>query len=204
MGAVMTAERQEQATAENWMFPPEDGWTYHQVRDLELPFDWELVDGMIVPRGMTKLWHNSVRDGFLVNLRQARRDPYAVVSEQCVLVDEQNPPKPDVVVFDKTGLTYFDLECVPVAAVSLIIEVVSPGSRQDDRVRKPALYAQAKVPYYWRVERERDDQIAVHEFWYHARLKEYAPPPENWLHRDKLVTEKPFPVEIDLRALTDF
>jgi Uma2 family endonuclease len=203
MGAVMTAERQVQATEDTWMSPPEDGWTYDQVKDLELPFDWELVDGVIVPRGMTKLWHNKVRDDFTRHLGDACPEPYAAVSEQCVLVDEHNPPKPDVVVFHKRGLSFFDLECLPVESVVLVVEVVSPGSRQDDRVRKPALFAAAGVPHFWRVERERDDTLAVHEFWLHHKTRSYIESPRHPVHRDKLIAEEPFAVEIDLRALTE-
>ncbi|WP_267886547.1 hypothetical protein [Streptomyces sp. WM6386] len=33
------------ATEETWMFPPIDGWAFDEVTDLEVPFDWELVDG---------------------------------------------------------------------------------------------------------------------------------------------------------------
>lgn len=36
----------------------------------------------------------------------------------------------------------------------LVVEVVSPGSRTTDRVTKPAEYAAAGIPGYWRVETE--------------------------------------------------
>jgi len=87
----MTAERPVKATPDTWMYPPPQGWTYEQVKDLELPFEWELVDGAIVVRGMRPLWHNLVRDELYHRLRSAKREPYAVASEQCVLVDENNP-----------------------------------------------------------------------------------------------------------------
>ncbi|MCC9312284.1 hypothetical protein LN042_35370 [Kitasatospora sp. RB6PN24] len=43
----------------DWMNPPGRRWTYEQVKDLDLPFDFELVDGEIGPRGMTGYWHNT-------------------------------------------------------------------------------------------------------------------------------------------------
>lgn len=199
----MTAERQEHATAENWMFPPLNGWTIDQVKDLDLPFDWELVDGVIVARGSTTLWHNRARDRFLRHVEDACPEPYVVVAEQCVLVDKHNPPRPDLIVFDKQGLSFIDLECIPVENVALVVEVVSPGSRQDDRVRKPALFATAKVPFFWRVEQERGGQLAVHEFWLNHEIRSYFPSPRHPVHRDKLIVEHPFPVEIDLRTLMD-
>lgn len=194
----------QQANAENWSFPPEDGWTVDQVKDLELPFDWELVDGVIVARGQTRFWHNDVRDGLLEALKAQRVHPLRVTSEQCILVDEYNTPKPDIIVFDPTGLDYFELECVPLDKLSLVIEVVSPGSRQDDRVRKPALFATSKVPCYWRVELEQDRRIAVHEYWLHRERGEYIPAPMHPVHHDKLITDVPFHVEIDLDSLVGF
>ncbi|MEU0411493.1 Uma2 family endonuclease [Streptomyces griseorubiginosus] len=202
MGAVMTTP--QQATEDTWMFPPADGWTFDQVKHLELPFDWELVDGRIVVRGQTKFWHNRVRDRLARALEAAQAEPYEVVTEQCVTVDDQNTPKPDVLVFDPRQLNFFELECVPVRQVALVVEVVSPGSRQDDRVRKPALFAAHRVPYYWRVELDRDQQLAVHEYWLNADTLAYFPAPSHPVHHDKLVTELPFPVEVDLHALVGF
>ncbi|MCM1973989.1 MULTISPECIES: Uma2 family endonuclease [unclassified Streptomyces] len=204
MGAVMTTPQHGRATEETWMFPPADGWTFDQVKHLELPFDWELVDGRIVVRGQTKFWHNRVRDRLAAALDAARSAPYEVVAEQCVMVDDQNTPKPDVIVFDPRQLDFFEVECVPVRKVALVVEVVSPGSRQDDRVRKPALFAASKVACYWRAELERDRTLAVHEYWLNADTQSYIPAPMHPVHHGKLVTELPFPVEVDLDAVLGF
>lgn len=197
----MTRDRLEKATPDTWMYPPAAGWTYEQVKDLDLPFDWELVDGAIVVRGMTNVWHNRVRDRLYFALESARRAPYAVAAEQCVLVDDYNPPKPDVLVYDERDLDVFALECVPVERTRLIAEVVSPGSRREDRVRKPAMFAEARVPYFWRIERGEDDFPAVHELWLHHDMGMYVPAPERPVHTGKLVVDVPFPVEIDLQRL---
>ncbi|OEV03330.1 hypothetical protein AN216_12365 [Streptomyces oceani] len=196
----MTAERQERATPDTWMCPPEDGWTYDQVKDLELPFDWELVDGIIVTRGMTKFWHDQVRDNLCAALRQAKRDPCGINVERCVMVDEHNIIKPDIVVYDKTGLDVFTLECLPVEHVALVAEVVSPGSRSEDRFRKPGMLGERGVPYYWCVERGADGVPEVHEFWRHHEMGVLAPP-DHPRHRTRLKTEVPFPVEVDLASL---
>ncbi|MEV4558605.1 Uma2 family endonuclease [Kitasatospora sp. NPDC049285] len=182
----------------DWTSPPSEGWTYDQVKDLDLPFEFELVDGAIVVRGMTNLWHDTVRGELGFALRSARRDPYQVNAEQCVLVDPCNVLKPDVVVFDRTGLDFFTLECVPVAAVALAVEVVSHGSRSDDRFRKPGMYAEAGVPFFWRVERGEDDLPVVYEFHLDDETGVYAPAPGVAVHHGKLSTAFPFPVEVDL------
>ncbi|MFI9239327.1 Uma2 family endonuclease [Streptomyces sp. NPDC053079] len=193
--------RRERATPENWMYPPADGWTYDQVKELVLPFDWELLDGAIVVRGMANQWHDDVRDGILVALRLANRPPYRVNSERCVLVDEANPAKPDVIVFDARDLDRRSMECVPVERVVLAVEVVSKGSRTDDRFRKPGMYADAGIRYFWRVERGEEDVPVVHEFWLHPEAGVYAPSPDRPTHIGTLKTDVPFPVEIDLRSL---
>jgi Uma2 family endonuclease len=210
MGAAMAAEvaptpqsQWERATPENWMYPPETGWTYAQVEELGLPFDWDLVDGTIVPRGMTKQWHDDVRDGLHFALRQQRSKPFRVNSERCVLFDETNVQRPDVVVFDQTGLDRDSLGCVPVEKVALAVEVVSHGSRSDDRFRKPGVYAAAGIDYFWRVERGEDGEPVVYEFWLHHEAGVYAPSPEIPVHHGKLTTSVPFPIEIDLAELLE-
>lgn len=42
----------------------------------------------------------------------------------------------------------------------LAVEIVSPGSETLDRVVKPAEYARAGVPHFWRVERDRGHATA--------------------------------------------
>ncbi|MEV5844666.1 Uma2 family endonuclease [Streptomyces sp. NPDC051985] len=144
-----------------------------------MPFDWELVDGRIVVKGQPRLWHNDVRDGIADALKAARTKPCRVLSEQCVMVDEQNVVKPDVIVFDPRNLDYFEVECIPTSHLTLVVEVVSPVSRQVDRVSK-------------------------HEYWLNADTLTYIPAPIHPVHHGKLITELPFPVEIDLAALVGF
>jgi Uma2 family endonuclease len=48
---------------------------------------------------------------------------------------------------------------IPASAVPLAVEVVSPSSTTHDRFTKPALYAEAGIPSYWRVESEQDGPI---------------------------------------------
>ncbi|WP_206506500.1 Uma2 family endonuclease [Streptomyces chrestomyceticus] len=195
---MSTGRRLETATPETWMSPPADGWTFDQLKDLDLPFAWELVDGTIVARERTVPWHNRVRDRLLRSLEDARRDPYEVLAEQSVRIDGRNTPEPDVIVFDGQGQDLWELESVPVQWVVLVVEVVSTGSQQDDRVRKPAMFAAAGVPYFWRVEHGPEHVPEVHEFWLHRELGRYIPAPEHPLHRTKLETEHPFPVSFDL------
>jgi Uma2 family endonuclease len=198
----MTADRLARATPDNFMFPPDGGWTYDQVKDLELPYEWELVDGTIVVRGMTHFWHDRVRNRLALALSKGERPPFTSDAERCVMVDDQTVVKPDIVVYDKTGLDVFTMECLPVRNVRLAVEVVSPGSQADDRYRKPGLLAEAGVPHFWRVERGEDGLPVVHEFWRHHEAGTFAPP-DRPTHRRRLKTDVPFPVDIDLAELVE-
>ncbi|MFI2237880.1 Uma2 family endonuclease [Streptomyces chrestomyceticus] len=207
MGTAMAAgaerERGRRATPGNWMHRPPGGWTYDQVKDAELPFDWELLDGNIAVRGMAVWWHNRVRNQLYYQLQSARRAPFAVDCEQCVVIDDHNAPKPEMMVFDQTGLDVRTVEQIPVEKAVLAVEVVSAGSRLADRFAKPFLYAEAGIASYWRVERDENDLPVVHEFWLHHESGVYAPSPERPLHTGKLVTSVPFPVDIDLQELIE-
>ncbi|MGA5701529.1 Uma2 family endonuclease [Peterkaempfera bronchialis] len=69
---------------------------------------------------------------------------------------------PDIVIADDSAVDW-DTTVVPVEAVLLLVEIVSPFNKPQDRVFKPALYAQANVPAYWRVELEPSPHVIVHE-----------------------------------------
>ncbi|GGN74027.1 hypothetical protein GCM10011579_052690 [Streptomyces albiflavescens] len=203
MAAEAHTEQHPRATPENWMFPPEEGWTWDQVKELDVPFDWELVDGKIVVRGVTSWWHDQVRDRLYLSLALAKRPPYAVNTERWTQFDDNNAPKPDFIVYDRTGLDIRTLDCTPVACVALAIEVVSPGSRGMDRFHKPAMYAEAGIAHYWRVERGENDVPEVHQFWRDEDSGVFVPRPDRPVHTDKLTTIVPFPVDIDLRNLLE-
>ncbi|GAA1071044.1 Uma2 family endonuclease [Kitasatospora arboriphila] len=180
--------------------PLSQEWTYEQVKDLDLPFEWDLVDGIIMVRGQTNLWHDQVRSAVERALFAGRTAPYSVLPERCVLLDPENTTKPDVVVFDKTGIDVFELECLPPEAVVLMVEVVSHGTRANDRFRKPGQYAEKKIPSYWRVERSDDGLPVVHEFRLDEEQGVYLPVA---VHEGLLVTAVPFPVEIDLKQVVE-
>ncbi|MFD0403011.1 Uma2 family endonuclease [Kitasatospora sp. NPDC059811] len=199
---AMTAEPIDEPVEDriDWTHPPSQGWTYEQAQKFDLPFEWDLVDGVIVVRGQTNQWHDQVRDELYTALRSARVAPYAANVERCVLLDESNTAKPDVVVFDKTGLDVFELECLPPESLVLAVEVVSHGTRANDRFRKPGQYAEKKIPYYWRVERGLDNLPIVHEFHRDEEKGVYLPVAQ---HEGVLRTSVPYPVEIDLAEVVE-
>lgn len=146
MAAQAHTGQDPRATPENWMFPPEEGWTWDQVKELDVPFYWELLDGNIVVRGATTWWHDRVRNELYFQLRSAQRPPYGTEVERWTQFDDNNVPKPDIVVYDKTGIDIRTLDCTPVACVVLAVEVVSPGLAAWTVSANPACTPRPKSP----------------------------------------------------------
>lgn len=84
---------------------------------------------------------------------------------------------------------------MPAAQVLLAVEVVSPGSVTTDRITKPAQYAAAGIPNYWRVETEPALSLTAY------RLDENAAAYIDigtWTNGQIAHLDAPFPIEIDL------
>ncbi|MBM7491012.1 Uma2 family endonuclease [Micromonospora luteifusca] len=71
--------------------------------------------------------------------------------------------------------------------VLLVVEIVSAGSRSIDRVLKPALYAEADIPYFWRIETEVGIVVHTHKldamkqvYVEQARMTDGILVPEPW------------------------
>ena len=129
---------------------------------LNLPEDAprvELVDGVMIVVPSPSVPHQDIT-GLLWNwLRHHAPQRYKASFAVGVLVSAANTFEPDVVLFDREavgGSHYLEPD-----RVTLAVEVVSPGTRRRDRVLKPGGYADAGIPYYWRVE-----QDPVHVFAY--------------------------------------
>jgi Uma2 family endonuclease len=50
---------------------------------------------------------------------------------------------------------------LPCEAVLAVVEIVSPSTVSIDRAIKPAMYAEAAIPVYWRVELQDTPKIVV-------------------------------------------
>lgn len=78
-----------------------------------------------------------------------------------------------------------------------MVEVVSPGSVTLDRIAKPALYAQAGIDHYWRV--ECDPGIVVHTHRLDRDAEAYA---ATGAHHTTLAVTEPWPVTVPVEALS--
>jgi Uma2 family endonuclease len=130
--------------------PTAQGWT---VDDLDLlPDDglrYELVEGTLRVSPPAPLPHNAVATELAVRLHPLLGPEWRVIAPAAVVFDRFNEREPDLLVVRRAGAR--GRHASP-ADVLLAVEVMSPSSRTDDRLVKPAQYAAAGIPHYWRIE----------------------------------------------------
>lgn len=184
-------------------------WTIAEL--MALPEDghrYELVDGRLIMNPPPSPQHQGLSLA-LARLLQDAADATGVavrVLEAVGLRCDEQLLIPDVVVVDayspslnKPLLTKEDVHCA--------IEIVSAGSRAQDRGEKPYLYAEAGIPHYWRVEtanyRGRKHALPVVVRYELVGIAEYAIKHTNGAG-ETLRADEPIPVEFDPATLTPF
>jgi Uma2 family endonuclease len=189
----MSAEPIDFATAPT--APPPEGWT---IADVDALPDrdgvrYELVDG--VPHVMTprRVEHQDALLELHLALRATAPAGLRVVQGVGVVLAEDQRPIPDLVVIRPTDRK---LSNVPADQVVLAAEVVSRSSRSMDRFVKPALYAQAGIPCYLRVELDPPHVVA-----YHLGADGLYEEAGRTAPGEVLTLAEPFPITIDPAAL---
>ncbi len=146
--------------------PASHSWT---LDDLDrLPEDgrrYEIVDGSLHVSPSPSLTHQ-IRVGWLyVALLENTPDGCFAASGPVDVLLSTEPARvlvPDVLAGCGVD-TEAELHYLEPAHLRLVVEVVSPSSTTHDRFTKPALYAEAGIPTYWRVERGGDGpSVHVH------------------------------------------
>jgi Uma2 family endonuclease len=143
-------------------------WTYEQLvayveslpHDVN-PHSYEIVDGALVVMASPDLEHEVVSAELRFALRTALGSQYLIVGP----IDIDLHPSyrtPDLAVLP-ASLIGVRTRPIPPSDVLLVIEVVSPGSITTDRITKPAQYAAAGIPAYWRVETDPDISLTAYE-----------------------------------------
>jgi Uma2 family endonuclease len=120
----------------------------------ELPEDGrrrELIDGvLIVPPSPTNA-HQSLALRLGSALDGLCPDDLSVTQAVEVRINRRRSLIPDVLVTTDEAASRNPSKFAPHEVV-LVVEIVSQGSQTMDRFAKPALYAEAGIPFYWRVE----------------------------------------------------
>lgn len=111
----------------------------------------ELIDGALhlTPAHAHQLLGDELRQHIKTALRAAGRTDLRVVTAVGVRVASSHGFIPDIAVVRKPPE---NATVIRVADLLLAVEIVSPRTRKQDRIVKPAAYAAAGVPFYWRVE----------------------------------------------------
>lgn len=128
---------------------PFDGWTVDDLPDTD--FRYELVDGALLVTPPAEFSHARLAMALADVLGPALPPGWGRSIDAGVYLGQRNYREPDLVVYlpSATGASRLGPH-----DLALAVEIVSPGSRANDRVAKPALYAAAGIPHYWRLEQD--------------------------------------------------
>ena len=125
-----------------------DGWTVDDLPDRE-DFRYELVDGALLLSPSPTPRHSVVAARLQRALWDAVGSGWDVLADPGVVFDRRNYREPDVAVVRSACAS---AASITPSDVRLAIEVMSPSSVSTDRIAKPAQYAAAGIPWFWRIE----------------------------------------------------
>jgi Uma2 family endonuclease len=186
-------------SAPEWHRPPVEGYTADDLdRIPDLPPHAELIDGSLVIVSPQKRFHMKMLR-LLENglIRFAPWELFRVSREMSVVLNEKQRPEPDLVVVHADAEIDADATWYPVEAVVLAVEVVSPESLVRDRFRKPQLYAEAGIPFFWRVEPQEGKPV-VYAYELDPAKRDYG---DAYIFRNRVELPVPFPIDIDLTEI---
>ncbi len=193
-------------TAQPIEFEPPPPWQPDPVRQrqanytiedilLYLPEDAprvELIDGVmrVVPSPIED--HQDIAALLWMWLRAHAPGEFKATMAVGVAVAFNKSYEPDVLLKRADGIA--DRHLILAENMILVVEVVSPGSEKTDRFDKPFRYAEAGIPFFWRVER---NPLRVHAYKLDGGIyKEQAE------SADELVVDEPFPIRLPIREIT--
>ncbi|HEY9483388.1 MAG TPA: Uma2 family endonuclease [Micromonosporaceae bacterium] len=165
---------------------------------------YELIDGGLLVSPPPTYAHQWAGDALCRVLLAAAKPDFRVATAVGVtLADGDSALIPDIVVARREPML---APTIPIALVSLVVEIVSPSSRVTDRRSKPAIFAAAGVPHFWRVEllpfTDQGSDVLPVLFAYALDGGEYR-----LTHRvgagTRAALTEPFPVAVDPAELID-
>ena len=176
--------------------PPAGGWT---TDDLDaLPEDGlrrELLDGVLLVSPSPTDVHGIISGLLFAALYSSCPDEYQVSQTVEIRMSQHRSFIPDLVVATDAAAQRRSARYAPHEVV-LAIEIVSPTSQAMDRITKPALYAAAGIPYFWRI--ETNGAITVHS---------YKIDPEHEIYRpfgtftEAIELEEPWSIKVPISSL---
>ena len=131
-----------------WPRPPFTVDTLFELADDELRY--EVMEGSLIVTPRPAPPHDLAAERLWQLLDLALPTGVEALTASAVRMPGGDGLVPDLMV--TTGDADDYRKGIPAELVHTVIEVVSPTNASDDRVKKPALYASAGIPCYWRVE----------------------------------------------------
>lgn len=116
-----------------------------------------------------------------------------------IVIGARHRPEPDIAVVHADAITSLDQTWFPAEAVVLAVEVESPDSEERDRKRKPQLYAEAGIKYFWRIEEAEGGRPVLYAFELELASKTYV---LQGIFQDRVQLAVPFKIEIDLTEIS--
>src|SRR5439155_22088897 len=128
--------------------PVNGHWTAADLDRLDDTYRYEIVDGNVLVNASPSGRHQRIILRLAQLLEAQLPEGLLVVPDVDVVLDPENTRRPDLIV---AAAELAEQERFAAEDVHLVVEVVSPGSMNADRVAKPAQYATCRIPAYWRV-----------------------------------------------------
>ncbi|MDQ7903424.1 Uma2 family endonuclease [Phytohabitans sp. ZYX-F-186] len=177
--------------------PPPGGWTTDDLDALpEDGYRRELIDGVLILSPSPTDIHQIIAGRLMVTLEEGCPDDLQVAQGVEVRVSKRRSFIPDVLVTTDAAAQRRTSKYEPHEVV-LAVEIVSDGSQTMDRITKPALYAQAGIPYYWRIETENG--IVVHTHKIDSADEIYQPTGQ---FTDVVKIDEPWPISLPVSRIT--
>ncbi|MCU7723186.1 Uma2 family endonuclease [Actinoplanes sp. KI2] len=177
--------------------PPVGGWT---VDDLgALPEDGvrrELLDGVLLVSPSPTDFHQIVAARLMVALEASCPPELHVTQGVEVRISPRRAFTPDVLVTTDAAAQRRPRHYLP-HEVMLAVEIVSSLSLIMDRITKPALYAAAGIPFYWRI--ETGDGLTVHT---HKIDPEHEVYRSSGTFQEQIVTAEPWEIDLPISRIT--
>lgn len=187
----------------DWMVLPPEGLTAadYEVLPEEVCRSIEIVDGAIVVNPAPRRPHQRIIRRLSYALEAACGGNLSI--EFDVDLRLRDVPllnrRPDIVVYDASLDADADAVLRPEHCL-LVVEVMSPGSVTADQTDKPAEYARAGIPHFWRIENSNDEPSGLTMFCYRLdpTTGVYA---SAGAHTSKMVVSDPFAFSVDFGGL---
>ncbi len=140
MSAELLLTKQGAWTADDLALLPDDGRRY------------EVVDGSLLVSPPPTNFHQGLAFELALLLRQHQPPGYRTLSPGSVDLGPHHLRQPDIVLVAAGAVSSAGPLAASPSEVLLAVEVMSPGSVTEDRITKPAVYAAAGIPHFWRLE----------------------------------------------------